>query len=442
MKKIIIVLVLVVLVVLVATPFVSGVIMERTVYRSVEDFNTMFADYPLGYSYEIDSYSRGYSNTDFELKINTGAMKSIYSIDSIIITAHARHGYSGVVSTMSLEENVWFNEFINNKLQGENPFHIQTCFSFLGEIESTVAWDSFSIMVEEETLDVKGGEIITSMNRELDSFSSSGCFEGMAIGDTLSIGEMSIASSVEKITAIIWDGEMAFEVKDIKMSDKDGEVKLKDLAVVYGVETEKDADTMSYSTFLTLDSLQANNQNFSDGSIRFSVSGINMEVYEEFMNTYLRVYSQMMSKISIDEMVNQQNEEVVKKEMKQVQLQMMGVYEKFLKKGLEIRVSDLHFKHTTGEAGGEVTLRLLKDMTFMQFAPVLFQPRALLDIFHLESDVRFPAQLAGENPKLLTPLFPGMQTGVFVKNEDMLSHSAETKDGALFLNGKEINLGG
>lgn len=52
------------------------------------------------------------------------------------------------------------------------------------------------------------------------------------------------------------------------------------------------------------------------------------------------------------------------------------------------------------------------------------------------------ADLVGENPKLLAPPFPGMQTGLFVKNGDNLIHQAETVDGKLIVNNKQLALSG
>jgi hypothetical protein len=119
---------------------------------------------------------------------------------------------------------------------------------------------------------------------------------------------------------------------------------------------------------------------------------------------------------------------------------MMAVYEKLLKAGLELQVADLAIKLPEGDITGGVTLRLLKDMTFMQFAPIVDQPELLFDIFYLKSDLSLPVGLVGDNPKLLTPVFPGMRTGLFVKSGNNLVHTAETTDGKLIVNSEEVVL--
>ena len=108
--------------------------------------------------------------------------------------------------------------------------------------------------------------------------------------------------------------------------------------------------------------------------------------------------------------------EIMKKQMAMIGFHMMAAYEKLLKQGLEFKVSDLRVKLAEGEIKGGLTLRLLKAMCFMQFASIVSQPELLFDIFYLKSDFSLLVNLVGEDPKLLSPLYPGMQTGLFVKN--------------------------
>lgn len=78
----------------------------------------------------------------------------------------------------------------------------------------------------------------------------------------------------------------------------------------------------------------------------------------------------------------------------------------------------------------------------MQFTPIISQPEQLFDIFYLKSNLSLPVALVGENPKLLTPVYPGMQTGLFVKKGDHLVHQAETVKGKLMLNNEAVLLPG
>ena len=119
----------------------------------------------------------------------------------------------------------------------------------------------------------------------------------------------------------------------------------------------------------------------------------------------------------------------------------MAAYEKLLTKDLELKISELHVTLPEGEIKGDLTLRLLKDMTFMQFFPIATQPQLLFDVLYIKSDLSLPASLVGEQAQnMLRPIYPGMQTGVFVEDGDNLTHKSETVDRKLMLNDKELRL--
>ncbi len=439
MKKILVVVALLVVIVGVF-PFVGGFLLERTVHKAVEDLNLIYTNTSVGYSVEIVSYDRGYLTSDFECKINMGALKNVLGIESVRLKEHARHGYSGVVSTTSLEENAWFNSFVDDKLQGQDPLHIQTVYSLFGGIESTVDLDPFSVMVEGEELDVKQGEIVISTDRTLKNLVTLGNWQGISVGEKISVGESSLASDLEMISEFIWKGDAVFHVKNLSAINKDGEFDLVDMKLQYLLEADKDANTMGGEVFFSVAKFQVKDKKVDDASVRFAVKGINSNEYEEFMKSYSHMISKIMADIKSNDKDNEKNAEIMKQEIAKIGFQIMSGYEKLLKEGLEVRISDLHFKLPDGEVKGDITLRLLKDMTFMQFVPIVYQPQLLLDIFHVKSTFSMPAKLVGENPKLLTPVYPGMKTGLFIKDGDNLVHRAEAKDGKLFLNGKEVVL--
>ncbi len=68
------------------------------------------------------------------------------------------------------------------------------------------------------------------------------------------------------------------------------------------------------------------------------------------------------------------------------------------------------------------------------------QPAVALDIFSLQSDFSLPAEMVEGNPYFLNPVYPGMQTGLFIRFGDTLTHKARTQDGKLFINEKEVLL--
>ncbi|MFC1839998.1 DUF945 family protein [Thermodesulfobacteriota bacterium] len=439
MKKKLIVAAWLVLVLVAVIPFFSGIIMERIVKKTVEDFNLLYGSTPIGYSCEIVSYDRGYFSTDLVMKLDMGILKDIYGVESVVFKEHARHGYLGVVSTTSLDENVWYNSFVNDRVQGQDPLHIKTYYSPFGDIETTIILDEFSTSIKDEDLHVKKGEFVIDSDKTLQNIGISIDWQGFDIGQKLSLGKVSGISDMEMISNYIWDGSSDIVFKSLKISDKNADFEISDMKVESYRDADRDANTLASDTHITISSIQSKSKKIDDASARFALKGVNLDVFEEFMNIYFQLISQLASNVSIND-ASRENAEIVKKQMTQIGLKMIGAYEKLLKEGLEMQISDLQFKLPEGEVKAGITLRLLKDMTFAQFMPVINEPQMLLDIIYLESAISLPVKLVGENQRMLEPAFPEMQTGLFIKEGDYLVSRMETKDGNLYINGNVVPL--
>lgn len=439
MKKIIAAVVLI-LVIGASIPFGSGLIMEKTVRSAFQDMNKYFAAQGAGFSLEIINYDRSYLTSDIEWKVDLGALKALYRIDEVVFKDHAKHGLTGVVSTTSLEKNPWYAAFVGEKLQGRDPIHISTVYGLTGNIDTNIALDAFSLTVENETLEVKPGSLVMATDRKLKHFTSTCNWQGLSAGEIVDIGDMSLSSNLEMLSTFIWDGDAGFSLQSIKFQEKENPFEIKDIKGKYRFDVADDQTTMSWDALFSMDSLAVKDMNVDDASVRLVTKGLNVAGYEEFMKVYAQNISKIFSQMAAFQGDPEAAKEIMEKQMAAMGIMMMAEYEKLLKAGLELQVADLAIKLPYGDITGGVTLRLLKDMTFMQFAPIVTQPELLFDIFYLKSDFSLPAILVGDDPKLLAPVWPGMKTGLFVKNGDTLVHTAETTDGKLMVNNEEVVL--
>ena len=442
MKKIIVPVVLLIIAAVFSIPFVGGLLMQRSVRSTFENFNRFYADNGINYTFEIVNYDRHYLTSDIEWKIDLGAFKSLYHIEEIVFKDHAKHGFNGVVSTTSLEENPWYADFVAKKLNGRDPIHISTQYGLLGNVEFTFKLDPFVLPTEGEKIDVKEGRMVVAADRKLENFTTSGDWQGLKAGEKIVFGKTSMASKLKRFSPYIWDGDIHFEVAHVNVKDQNGSFELKGLKGKYLLKVNDDQTTTGWDTQLSIGGINTPRMLVDNSSIHFAVNGINIEGYEAFMKLYIQNISHVLGNVSALDKNPKATEEVLKRQMATMGFQLMGAYEKLLKKGLEIKVSDLNVKLAAGEINGGMTLRLLKDMTFMQFTPIISQPEQLFDIFYLKSNLSLPVALVGENPKLLTPVYPGMQTGLFVKKGDHLVHQAETVKGKLMLNNEAVLLPG
>lgn len=438
MKKIITGVVVILIIAGACAPFVNGLVMEKIVTQTKNDLNTMYAATGSSVTIDILEYDRGFASSEIEWKIQLGSLAVLYGVDEIILIDHAKHGFTGVVSKTSFEKNPWFIELLNDKFGGENPFNISTTYKMFGKIESIIDINAFSLQVENETVDFRPAKIVTECDEELTHFISEATWEGLSVSDTVKVDTVSLVYDLQKISTYIWDGEITYGINKITIEDQREKFEFTNFKGDYTLDFNREKNILSTGGAIQIDNLLAGNEQVKDMFVRLNVQNIDAQGYEEFMEIYTRTVNSTLNDIST---AQEDPEKILEEEMATAGMQMMAAYEKFLKKGLKINISDLHAQLPMGKVTGNLELELNKDITLVQLAPIAMQPNLAFDIISLQSDFSFPAVLAADRqPMLVSPVYPGMQTGLFVKDGENLVHKAQTKDGKLFLNGHEVVL--
>lgn len=438
MKKIIVGVLLLIIIAGVGVPFVNGLLMEKVVKRSFSNLNTMYSDTGADVSTEIIRYDRDIFSTEIEWKLKLGSLKTIYGVDEIIFVDRADHGFTGIVSTTSLEKNKWFTDFVSNKLDGKNPLAITTEYNLSGQFVSTVTLDAFILPVDDEVVEIKAGKAVFGCDEELKNFNSEASWEGFSVPEKMKVDGISITSRLEKISTYVWDGTLSFGIEKSKIEGNLEQFELLNFKGDYSLDVDQEENTLSVVTTLGADHFLAGPEKVDDAFVRIGLVNLNIQGFEEFMKLYTEMANTVLKDIASAEDDPEKMKTIFQDQMARTQFQMISAYERLLKKGLEFQISDLHAQLPEGEVKGDVVLSLNKDMTFAQFVPLLNQPGLVSEIFSLESEVSLPAVLVGDNPMLLSPIYSGMQTGLFVKDGANLVHKAETRDAQLYLNGLEV----
>jgi uncharacterized protein YdgA (DUF945 family) len=438
MKKIVIGILLLLVIAGIGVPFVNGLVMEKIVKKSFANLNSMYANTGSGVSIEIMRYNRGVSSTEIEWKIKLGAMQGIYGVAEIIFVDRADHGYTGIVSTTSLEKNKWYTDFVSHKLAGKNPLVISTEYKLSGQINSTITLAAFSLPVEGEVVAIKPGKALFTWDEELKNFSSDTSWQGFSAADKMTVDGISISSNLEKISTYLWDGTLSYGVAKVDIKGNNAQFELAGIKGDYSLDIDKEENTVSVVATFGADRLQAGLEKVENGFVRLGVINMDAQGFEEFVKLYTEMANTVLKDFTAAGDDPEKMKTILEEQVRRTQLQMLTAYERLLKKGLEFQISDLHAQLPEGEIHGDVAVSLNKDMTFAQFIPLLNQPELILDVFSLQSDISLPATLVNDNPRFLSPIYPGMQTGLFVKNGNLLSHKAETRDAKLYLNGQEF----
>lgn len=440
MKKGVVGLVVVLALVAAGMPFANGMLMERGIRGLVEDINTRYAESGTDMKVEIASYDRGFSSSDIEWKVNLGSLKSVYGVDDVVLVEHAEHGYKGVISSTSLERNKWFTDFVNSRLGGKNPLAITTEYSLISGIRSLVSLQPLTLQTEEGAVASKGAELAFESDWKLKQLRGSGSLEGLAVPGKIEMERATFTYELKMISTFIWDGTMSMQVGKVTVQEGAKKMEMTGLQAGYNMDYDEAKRTLATEVTYGIGTLFDGTEQIKNGSATIGIKGVDAAAYEEAIKAYTTMAQEMLKQVTAAGDDQNAAMAAMQEKMNTISMQMVPLAEKFLKDGLEISVKDLHAGLPQGEVRGNILLRLEKDLTVAQMMPMMQSPQQILEFFTLQADFQLPAELVGDNPMLLEPVSPAMQTGLFVKEGTNLVSKAETKDKKLFLNGQQIVL--
>lgn len=442
MKKGIIVVVAIAALAGLSLPYINGRVMERIVYEASDNINQMYTDSGSDIKIEIEQYDRGVTKSFIDWKIDLGMFASVYGIDEIRFVEEADHGYKGVTSQTRLENNPWFQDFLDQYLNGQNPFQIKTVYPLKGDIVSTITMDAFTVdNAEGITGSVKPATMSLSMDKHLTRIGTDLSWQGLHAGDMIQVDGLSAKTQLNRISTHIWAGTSSFNLAQLWVKDKGDHVAMKNATADTQIVFHKESNRLDISLGMGVEELAEKGAPVLDGGVfKVHLDQLDAAGYEQIAQMYAAMVSDMVKAMGEKGFDPQKMDSFFQRHAAAQGLQMMTEFEKLLRKGLMIRISELKARLPKGEVDGFLRLALKKNMTMAGFMPVMMNPDILLDIFDLETRLTLPEALGGNNPNLYQPLYPGMQTGLFIRENGQICHQAKTTDGKLYINQKEVSL--
>jgi len=440
MKKIVIAIAIVLALAAAGMPFINGILMEKGYRELVAQINTMYAEQGNDMKMEIVRYDRSLLSSEVESKIELGNLKAVYGVDEVVVIDHGTHGYRGVTFTSSLEGNPWYEQFVAGQPGGKDPITIATEYTLGGQIRSNVSLLPMTFKAEQETIESRPAKFEITSDWKLERIQANGTWDGMTVADKMSLEGVSFNSDLRLISSFIWDGGASVHVG--KMTGRDGstELTLDGMRTGYTLHYDEVKNSLDIEASYGVGLISDGKETVENGSATMGVRGLDAAAYEEAIITYTKILGELLTEIGKNTEDPEVAMQVFQARMSAVGLQMASILEKFLKPGLEIFVSDVHAGLPQGEVSGELVLKLEKELTVGQMFPMLQQPEQIFEYLTFHSNMQVPADLVGENPMLLEPAFPGMKTGLFVKDGTKLVSKMETKDNKLFLNNEPVDL--
>jgi uncharacterized protein YdgA (DUF945 family) len=437
MKKLAGIALVVVVIVILAAPLVNGLLMERIIRDAHDQANALYADSGSDVTLEIVRYDRGYLRSEIEWVLKLGQLSAVYGIDEIRFIDRAKHRLTGIVSKTSLEKNPWYDELVAANQAGGDPLTITSRYHLTGAIESTIALAPVDMVIEEEDVQIGPGRLVVTSDSSFVSFKTAGTLQEINAGNFLHLSGVRISSELEKISTYIWDGDFLLEIEQGRMEDQAETVDFQAMRAAYRLDFDKKQKLIAIETELSADELSNTDQPIKRPRLRIDVTNLDAAGYERYMAAYSELAGSMLTDFGAH---GEDLNEELKNKVTMTGMQLLAAGEQLLRKDLEIRVVELSATMPAGDINGNLTFRLRDDLSFMQLVPLANEPSLALQFFDLESALTMPVALIEDPAPLTAPLHPAMSTGFFVQEGELLVHRAETRDGALYLNGAEVVL--
>ncbi|PIE60995.1 MAG: hypothetical protein CSA29_05650 [Desulfobacterales bacterium] len=441
MKKILIAIVLLIVISVPAVPFVNGIIMEKTFRGTFEQLNQLYTASSANIKFEIMTYDRGLFDSQILWRIKLGNMSEVYGIDDVVFTETARHGFTAITSETHLQKNVWYTDWINSKLGGKDPLTIQTRYSAFDPIVSTLSMDAFTAEMPDAPVTIGRLNLVFTVDTSLTSVSMNGTWDGMSQDNGNKMGPVAMTGDLTRISDLIWLGKGGAIVESFTTDSGNEKVVLSNLEFNYDISSEDDHKKMNMAMEMKTGDIVVNDQPLSDWGLSIALNNLDMAAYEEFIRLYYQVVNTQMAKALTPGIPQEDAVKAMQEVLAQNSPKLVAGIEKLLKKDLEFKISRLNIVLPQGEISGRLGLKLKQDVIMSQMMMLAAQPDKALEIFSMKTDVIVPVSLAGpRRTELTSPLFAGMKTGLFIQDGNILKHNAQTRDGKLYLNGKEVLL--
>jgi uncharacterized protein YdgA (DUF945 family) len=427
----------------ITAPFLNGLMMEKMLRSQLKKVNELYADQPFSPNFEITRYDRGFGSSEIEWTITMPQMQAIGGINPIILVEKAKHGYMGVSSTTSLNQNSWYTDFIREKLDSKDPLSISSRYNLLSGVTGTVSLEPLELLDDKNNrFIISPGELVIKTDRSFENVLTKANFEGISVPGEIDIKGIALHSDMKVISSLIMDGKSSLSIQQvsIKGSNKRKAVAISSIKGASTLEFDETNKKLSMNTEYSVDQIVTGEKKVDDISIRVGINQLDSDSFENVYKAYINILSDMLTNFATVKDNPEQAKAMMNRQMALVGMRLMPEVEKLFKKDLQIVISDLHLTLPQGEVEGDFAISLKKDMTLADFIALTQQPEKLVEVFSFASNMTLPDGLVASQDNLLVPMLPGMQTGVFEKLGEKLVHKTEIKDNKLLLNNQEFIL--
>ncbi|SEA49084.1 Uncharacterized conserved protein YdgA, DUF945 family [Desulfuromusa kysingii] len=440
MKKALLGLFIIIVICAISAPFVNGLILENILRSQVEKYNELYAEHSFYPDIEITNYHRSYGSSEIEWTMTVPYLQTLDDVGPIVLVEKAQHGVFGITSTTHLNRNSGYSDFIRENLNGEDPLSISSRYGLFRGLTTTIALEQLELHDDENnSMIVNPGELVIRADRSLANIRTDATFAGISVPGAFEIKGIELHSNIKLISRLIVDGTSSVSIEQINIEDRDA-VAISSLKGESTFDFDEANNKLSMQAKYSVAQIVADDNKVDDVRISFGINQLDVAGFEAVYAVYTNLINDLLANVATTQNDPERAKEMMEKEMALAGIRLVAEAEKLLKKDLQIEISNLHLVLPQGVVVGDLSIGLKQDMTMVSFISLSQQPKKLVEVFSFASNMSLPVGLIPNQDNLLSPIFPGMQTGLFEEVGGKLVHKAEITDHQLLLNGKEFQL--
>gem|GEM_PF-2658847 len=392
MKKLVIVLVVVVLMLFIGAPYFTGKVAETETLKLVDKINESSLEYGAT---EVLSYDRGIRSTTARYKYTPPTFLAAFSKEfgEIVYVCDSSHGVMGIDYTCALEGESAYSKFVNDKLDGKDPFSVYGSISAFGGITQTIALDEVKDLdIEGSTLNIPNAKISVATDANTSEFNISGSSDSFSLegeGQKLSLGKMTIDGDIQKIVGSLFSGDMLLELDHVDMQGALGNTSIKGISI--NSSTNERGDTISSKALFSVKEVVAAASPFEsleDLNLGLDLLGLDKQSVIDYQD-----FTQKMQRDILSSLENGTEPEANPADM----AQMLPILEGMLKQGLEVN------SKVSAKLNGEpnkvaLDLKLLDSLTLAQMSLFMTNPDDALKKLDVSLDASLNKALVDSQP--------------------------------------------
>jgi uncharacterized protein YdgA (DUF945 family) len=422
-------------------PFFKGIVLEQVVRQSVEDLNQEFAGSAKKIHVEILSWKKGWNRSVIGWQIQTPQLSALTGSDQLLLVDSLAHGYSSnLVSSTDLTQNQWYQTWVERDLGGKDPIAIQTVFTLAGDIRSQITMDAFSMTAGPDTVTIEKGAAHVEWSRDEKHLDTQFIWEGCKAGDRLNVGKIRLSAKSATTGRMIWEGTHDLSIDSMSIISARESLFLEKLLFRNTLSFNAANASFSVHTQIGADMLETGSEEIKDLKMRLELNHLDAGALERVFRAAKAASPDWKEALRHNRKGTTGLRRMARQQTKALKTALLDNWDRFLRKGCDIRIKDFTATVPEGRIAADVSLGLKKSMTLAGFLPVLLQPSQITDVFSLNSRIRLPYALVGYQSILLNPLVDIMPTGLFVTQGTDLVHEAQIRDNRLLLNQQEVLL--